>query len=203
MLPTLKSLPPQKHLFPWGSYYASFFPYSLPESLLSILYSINYICVPRWSLSTPRPTIFLPLMQVRKDPGGKSGNRDHPSRVESILWVEGSALQSHTDHTFQTTHAPGALPQPPGQRNLVEGKHNVIPGSVPAHSVHSVNTLRIMIFFFWLHWVFVAARGLSLVAASGGYSSLWCAGFSLQWLLLLRSTGSRRVGFSSCGMRAQ
>ena len=24
--------------------------------------------------------------------------------------------------------------------------------------------------YFWLHWVFVAARGLSLVAASGGYS---------------------------------
>ena len=27
-------------------------------------------------------------------------------------------------------------------------------------------------------------------------------GFSLRWLLLLRSTGSRRVGFSSCGSRA-
>ena len=24
--------------------------------------------------------------------------------------------------------------------------------------------------FFWLHWVFVAARRLSLVAVSGGYS---------------------------------
>ena len=54
-------------------------------------------------------------------------------------------------------------------------------------------------FNFWLCWVFVAARGLSLVAASGGYSSLWCTGFLLQWLLLLRSTGSRHVGFSSCG----
>ena len=42
-------------------------------------------------------------------------------------------------------------------------------------------------------------RGLSLVAASGGYASLRCAGFSLWWLLLLRSMGSRRVGFSSCG----
>ena len=30
----------------------------------------------------------------------------------------------------------------------------------------------------WLHWVFVAARGLSLVVASGGYSLLQCAGFS-------------------------
>ena len=42
-------------------------------------------------------------------------------------------------------------------------------------------------FYFWLRWVFVAARGLSLVAASGDYSSLRCTGFSLQWLLLLRS----------------
>ena len=32
----------------------------------------------------------------------------------------------------------------------------------------------IYLFNFWLHWVFVAARGLSLVAASGGCSSLWC-----------------------------
>ena len=48
--------------------------------------------------------------------------------------------------------------------------------------------------YFWLHWVFVAARRLSLVAVSGGYSSLRCTGFSLRWLLLLRSTGSRRAG---------
>ena len=47
--------------------------------------------------------------------------------------------------------------------------------------------------YFWLHWVFVAACGLSLVAASGGYSSLRCTGFSLRWLLLLWSTGSRRT----------
>ena len=59
------------------------------------------------------------------------------------------------------------------------------------------------LFYFWLHWVSVAVRGLSLVAASGGYSSLQCVGFSSSWLLLLQSTGSRRVGFSSCGMWAQ
>ena len=56
--------------------------------------------------------------------------------------------------------------------------------------------------YLWLCWVFVAAHGLSLVAASRGYSSLWCVGFSLQWLLLLQSTGSRHAGFSSCGSRA-
>ena len=37
-------------------------------------------------------------------------------------------------------------------------------------------------------------RGLSLVAASGGHSSLRCAGLSLSRPLLLRSTGSRRAG---------
>ena len=53
----------------------------------------------------------------------------------------------------------------------------------------------------WLHWVFIAAHRLSLVAVSGGYSSLQCTGFSLRWLLLLRSKGSRHAGFSSCGLR--
>ena len=38
----------------------------------------------------------------------------------------------------------------------------------------------ILFVYFWLHWVFVAACGLSVVAASGGYSLLQCAGFSLQ-----------------------
>ena len=54
--------------------------------------------------------------------------------------------------------------------------------------------LFILFIYFWLRWVFVAARGLFLAVASGAYSSLQCAGFSLRWLLLLRSTGSRRAG---------
>ena len=63
-----------------------------------------------------------------------------------------------------------------------------------------------LLIYFWLRWVFVPARGLSLVAARGSYSLSWCAGFSLQWLLLLRSTGSSHMGsvvvvrgLSSCG----
>ena len=48
--------------------------------------------------------------------------------------------------------------------------------------------------YFWLCWVFVAARGLSLVVASGGYSLLRCVGFSLLWPLLLQNMGSRCVG---------
>ena len=54
-------------------------------------------------------------------------------------------------------------------------------------------------------YLFLAVLGLRCCAwafsswASGGYSSLQCVGFSLRWLLLLRSTGSRHEGFSSCG----
>jgi len=44
--------------------------------------------------------------------------------------------------------------------------------------------------YFWLLWVFVAVRGLSPVAESGG--------FSLQWLLLFGNTSSR-AWLSSCG----
>ena len=47
---------------------------------------------------------------------------------------------------------------------------------------------------FWLCWVFVYVRGLSLVAASGGHSSSWYVGLSLSRPLLLRSTSSRRAG---------
>ena len=73
-----------------------------------------------------------------------------------------------------------------------------------------MNKMRLKVFIiiiitafnFWLHWVFVAAHGLSLVAASRHYSSLWTAGFSMWGLLLLRSTGFRRSGFSSCSMQA-
>ena len=59
------------------------------------------------------------------------------------------------------------------------------------------------LFYFWLCWVFITACSLSLLAASRGYSSLRCTGFSLRWLLLWWSTGSRHVGFGSCGACAQ
>ena len=64
------------------------------------------------------------------------------------------------------------------------------------------------ILFYFLKFIFgcvvslLLRVGFSLVAASRGYSSLRCAGFSLRWLLLLRSTGSRCTGFSSCGTQA-
>ena len=48
--------------------------------------------------------------------------------------------------------------------------------------------------YFWLCWVFISVRGLSLVVASKGLSSSRCAGLSLSRPLLLRSTGSRCAG---------
>ena len=54
--------------------------------------------------------------------------------------------------------------------------------------------INYLFIYFWLCWVFVSVRGLSLVAASGGHSSSRCVGLSLSWPLLLRSTGSRRAG---------
>ena len=48
--------------------------------------------------------------------------------------------------------------------------------------------------YFWLCWVFVSVRGLTLVVVSGGHSSSRCMGLSLLWPLLLRSTGSRHAG---------
>ena len=49
--------------------------------------------------------------------------------------------------------------------------------------------------FTYLFFIFgCVGSSLLRVAASGGYSLLQCAGFSLRWLLLWWSTGSRRGG---------
>ena len=70
--------------------------------------------------------------------------------------------------------------------------------SFPAEVLHSYSNLfYLFIYFyiyFWLCWVFVSVRGLSLVAASRDHSSSRCAGLSLSRPLLSRSTGSRRAG---------
>ena len=59
-------------------------------------------------------------------------------------------------------------------------------------------------FFFGLCWVFVVACGLSLVAASGGDSLLWCSGFSCCGARALGAWASVVVacGLSSCGALA-
>ena len=73
----------------------------------------------------------------------------------------------------------------------------------PVHISTCAQTLLFFLFFFLnkfiylflaVFWVIVSVWGLSLVLASGGHSSSRCAGLSLSWPLLLRSTGSRRAG---------
>ena len=56
-------------------------------------------------------------------------------------------------------------------------------------------------FYFGLHWVFVAVRWLSLLCKVEATLQLQRAGFLGLWLLLLQSTGSRHMGFNSCGSR--
>ena len=64
---------------------------------------------------------------------------------------------------------------------------------VPKYA-YLIRFLGFFVFFsFWLCSVFITVHRLSLVAASGGYSSLWYMGFSLPWLLLW-SKGSRAHG---------
>ena len=69
--------------------------------------------------------------------------------------------------------------------------------------------LFILFIYFWLRGVFIAARGLSLVAVRGGYSSLrqagfHCGGFSCCTARALGARASVVVarGLSSGGSRA-
>ena len=68
--------------------------------------------------------------------------------------------------------------------------HRCIPGINPSCLFMAYNLLKINLFYFF-NFIFgcvgslLLHAGFSLVAASRGYSSLWCAGFSLWWLLLL------------------
>ena len=57
--------------------------------------------------------------------------------------------------------------------------------------------------YFWLCWVFVSARGLSLVAASGGHSSSRCVGLFTIAASLVAEHRLQTRRLSSCGSRAQ
>ena len=78
--------------------------------------------------------------------------------------------------------------------------------SLVSHSLFEGVYLLCKLFYFWLHWVFVAVRGLSLAVESGGCSSLQCMDFSLWGLsccriqaLLPQASTVAAQGPSSCG----
>ena len=68
---------------------------------------------------------------------------------------------------------------------------------------------EVVLFFIllsWLCWVFAVARRFSLVVVNQCHCLLWGVGFSLQWLLLLQSTGSdlqTSIVVASCSAGAQ
>ena len=64
-----------------------------------------------------------------------------------------------------------------------------------------LNKFYLLIFILFLAALgVVAACGLSLFAASGGFSSLWCAGFSLWWFCCKAwALGSRASAVAVCG----
>ena len=73
---------------------------------------------------------------------------------------------------------------------------------LPGKGNNFLSVLKINLFiYFWLRWVFVAARGLSLVAESGSYSLLVMRGLLIVVASVVVEHG--RVGFSRCGTRAQ
>ena len=47
--------------------------------------------------------------------------------------------------------------------------------------------------------IFIAMRAFSLVEVRGGYSLVTEHGFSLRWLFLVQSMGTRACGLGSCG----
>ena len=63
--------------------------------------------------------------------------------------------------------------------------------------------LGVFLFLKIFIYLFAYAGSLLLVRARRGYSSLWYMGFSLLWILLLRSTSSERARFSTCGRWTQ
>ena len=56
--------------------------------------------------------------------------------------------------------------------------------------------------YFWLLWVFVAVQRLSLTVVSKGYSLAVVHGLLIAVLSLVAETGSRHMGFGSCGSHA-
>ena len=142
-------------------------------------------------------------VEDRADAEAQLSSRSIPNpEYTPSFFTSGSFLSSGEDLPFTLlTNIYGAQHNPELWKHLKMSEACLMEFTVSPRSRAFFK--KIFSFYNLLLWVFVAARRFSLVAASGGYSSLRCVGFSLRWLLLSWSTGCRRVGFSSCGTWAQ
>ena len=118
------------------------------------------------------------------------GDLPHPGMEPRSLALQAYALPSESPGKLRTEH--GLM--------LSKEDNTHLPGQHLAWKEQGMVCL-----FGWL----VGFAGPSLLLGpfsscrEWGYYLFQCTGFSLQWLLLLRSTGSRHVGFSSCNIQAQ
>ena len=69
--------------------------------------------------------------------------------------------------------------------------------------------LKDFLIYLFIYYLFLTVLGLCCYARAFSSCGEWrlffivVHGLLIEWLLLLQSTGSRCVGFSSCGMWAQ
>ena len=75
---------------------------------------------------------------------------------------------------------------------------SALPNNFPVVLCHTFLKKVILFIYFWVCLVFVAAWAFLQLWGAEATLQLQCTGFSLRWLLLLRSTGNRTCGFSSC-----
>ena len=61
-------------------------------------------------------------------------------------------------------------------------------------AIFSLSFLKIILFSYWLHWVFIAAQAFSLVAASGGHCLVVVRGLLIAVASLVAVHGSRGCG---------
>ena len=88
---------------------------------------------------------------------------------------------------------------------IIEPSSVLIPSRVGLHYLFFKKNYLFYFYVFWLHGVFVAARQLSLVTASRGYSSLWSTGSRAQAQQLWRTglVAPRHVGSSRTRARTR
>ena len=125
--------------------------------------------------SGQRPGTLLSVLRGR----GQHHPQPPNSKEQSVQNASGAEAEKPcTTPSRLPTSGPKDSDFPPTAILLISW---TVPISVPTSQVSHLYNLKKN--FFWLRWVFIAARELSLVVASGGYSSLRCAGLSLRCLL--------------------